>query len=758
MQSVTSSCSRWSQIAALALLSLALIACGGHGAAQLQTELKPGLQQPDGDLGKALAELDALPVPPGADAARFGELKTQLRAILLDRGNAKLAAAAPISLRSKPGFFSIAGSGGTATATWSYRNEGDYNLDSIVGVTDLTPLGIHFGKSGSSADWATARVADGNVDGAVSVGDLVSIGANFARRVEGYHFQYSSSYSGGSWTTVADIPFASSTIGAGGGRRDYNIDITSGMVDGFYRVVPFDSTGEGIASDPVAYPATVYYETEDNDDGPNANALPVLPFPTPIVDGNLGAGNTFGDVDGDDADIFFTPVAGPGTLDFTLALDGAVGDIDLFLFEQGGTDPIASSQNYGDTEHVSAVVGGGTNYFVLVQLYSGYGEYRLAGSFTPQGSNVAPNAALSATPDTGPAPLNVTLDASASGDTDGTIVKYEYDFGEGGGFQDMGTDTSVVHSYAGAGGYTARVRVTDNGGLTDIATAQITVSGGGEPGTVSGTILTDVGRPLPYVSIVLSDGVVFRNGQADAAGNFTFASVNAGDYTLTPSMPGMSFEPAVRNIHVSGSAVTGQDFTAHFVGGTDPYPFLSAGAVVHPALGTTIDIYIEDGSGITGYMPYMRQAVLDAAPRWNIVGDPWNLFHVEFTDNVNEAEIRVYWVQTLPGDALGIASWSGLNGQINLPMEVQLATYVGVTQVTAEMERKGSIHEVGHALGLWSHSSYETDIMYPIAMQEWPSLRDMWTIYTCYHTDPAWTTGGRGGSAINEGYMEYWTE
>ncbi len=675
MSPQTDSSARWAGWAALLLLCLALVACGGHGAAQLQSPLKPGVEQADSSLSQTLAELDALPVPQGADSAQFTKLKAQLRQILQQRGSAKLAAAPPISNRSKPGFFSIAGSGGTATLTWSYRNEGDYNLDSIVGVTDLTPLGIHFGKSGASADWASARVADGNIDGAVAVGDLVSIGANFARRVEGYHLQYSVSYTGGSWSTATDIPFSSSTIATGGGRRDFNIQATSGMIDGFYRIVPYDASGDGIPSDVVGYPATNYYEAEDNDDGPNANPLPAMPFPMPLVDGNLGAGNTFGDVDGDTVDIFYTSVAGPGTLSFTLALDGAVGDIDLFLYEQGGTDSIASSQTYGDTEHLSAVVTGGMNYYVLAQLYSGWGEYRLSGSFTPQGANVAPNAALSATPNSGAAPLSVTLNAGASNDPDGSIVKYEYDFGAGGGFQDLGTDTSVVHNYASSGVFTAQVRVTDNGGLTDTAQATVTVSGGGEPGTVSGRVLTDAGHPLPFVDLLLSDGVVFRNGQTDAAGNFTYAGVAAGNYTLTPSMAGMSFDPASRNVNVSGAAVAGQDFTVHFVGGVTAYPFRSEGVVVHPALGTTIDVYVEANPSAPGYDPYMKQAVLNTVERWNQVGDPWGLFHVQFTNTIDNAEIYIHWVEALGGSTLGLATWSGTSGQINLPMDIQLATY-----------------------------------------------------------------------------------
>ncbi|RJS77707.1 PKD domain-containing protein, partial [Methanophagales archaeon] len=57
----------------------------------------------------------------------------------------------------------------------------------------------------------------------------------------------------------------------------------------------------------------------------------------------------------------------------------------------------------------------------------------------------------------------ITFDASSSYDTDGTIVKYEWDFGDG-----NRTEGEVVkHAYSKAGNYTVKLTVTDNDGLQD---------------------------------------------------------------------------------------------------------------------------------------------------------------------------------------------------------------------------------------------------------------------------------------------------
>ena len=90
-------------------------------------------------------------------------------------------------------------------------------------------------------------------------------------------------------------------------------------------------------------------------------------------------------------------------------------------------------------------------------------------------ANVLPSAVLLATPSTGSQPLPVTLDASQSTDTDGSIVSYRFDCGDG---TIVGPQASgvVPHLYA-AGNWIASVTVTDNDGGARTASVPLTVAG-----------------------------------------------------------------------------------------------------------------------------------------------------------------------------------------------------------------------------------------------------------------------------------------
>jgi len=104
--------------------------------------------------------------------------------------------------------------------------------------------------------------------------------------------------------------------------------------------------------------------------------------------------------------------------------------------------------------------------------------YADRGALEFQGSTPVPNkppvARLTASPSSGTAPLNVTLDASGSSDADGHVVSYRFDFGDGASAGPQ-SGATAAHTY-GAGAWTAHVTVTDDKGATAAASATVTVA------------------------------------------------------------------------------------------------------------------------------------------------------------------------------------------------------------------------------------------------------------------------------------------
>ncbi len=86
-------------------------------------------------------------------------------------------------------------------------------------------------------------------------------------------------------------------------------------------------------------------------------------------------------------------------------------------------------------------------------------------------ANQSPQAVAVASPLSGEAPLEVSFDASASTDADGSIVSYHWDFGDG------QSESSMVasHTYSQPGQYQVVLTVTDDGAATGIARITISV-------------------------------------------------------------------------------------------------------------------------------------------------------------------------------------------------------------------------------------------------------------------------------------------
>ena len=141
-------------------------------------------------------------------------------------------------------------------------------------------------------------------------------------------------------------------------------------------------------------------------------------------------------------------------------------------------------------------------------------------------TNSPPVAVFTCDPPFGPAPLSVSFDASASHDSDGSIVSYQWAFGDGG----SGSGVTVTHTYTSAGTYTTQLTVTDDNGATDFSSVMIAVAMVEPPGgtEVGGMITEDTrwskaGSPyilttslgvLPGVTLTIESGTTVKIGNA----------------------------------------------------------------------------------------------------------------------------------------------------------------------------------------------------------------------------------------------------
>jgi PKD repeat protein len=111
-------------------------------------------------------------------------------------------------------------------------------------------------------------------------------------------------------------------------------------------------------------------------------------------------------------------------------------------------------------------------------------------------------------PYTGSEGVAVTFDGSGSSDVDGTIVSYDWDFGDG----NTGNGVNPTHTYAAAGTYTVSLTVTDDGGATDTASTTATISAVNDPPVaVDDAYATDEDVTLS----VAAPGVLANDSDAD---------------------------------------------------------------------------------------------------------------------------------------------------------------------------------------------------------------------------------------------------
>ena len=202
--------------------------------------------------------------------------------------------------------------------------------------------------------------------------------------------------------------------------------------------------------------------------------------------------------------------------------------------------------------------------------------------------NVAPLADVQATPTSGHAPLEVFFGGNASSDSDGTIVSYSWDFGDG----DSSADVAPAHTYATAGVYTAELTVTDDDGATGTDLVTINV---GVPNVAPTAVADATPTSGPEDLVVSFDS----SGSSDPDGSVTSVvwDYGDGDTSASPAPTHTYTDPGTYTVSLTVTDDDGATDTDSLTITVTPNQAPTASATATPLtakVGTSVAF---DGSG-----------------------------------------------------------------------------------------------------------------------------------------------------------------
>ncbi len=310
-----------------------------------------------------------------------------------------------------------------------------------------------------------------------------------------------------------------------------------------------------------------------NEDGDNCNDYDTNPSAfAPTLGGDAGSGTLYNQLIAGDqyylqsewsnggSDCEMQPASGTITPRFSVPAGPRTAGSALTF------DPSASTATYKFTSETwdwgdgtAATFYPGRPLSAATHTYTASGDYPVTLTLVDNHGNLAtateevsvgasPDAALTASPnqlEEGSGP--VSFDASASTDSDASIVSYAWDFGDGATAQ----GATASHTYATAGTYLARVTVTDSLGLSDTATATVTVSD--EPPVAAFTIgaaAPEAGQSVPF------DG----SSSSDSDGSITSYAWSFGDgHTGSGRTPSHTYaSPGTYSVTLTATDSSGQ--------------------------------------------------------------------------------------------------------------------------------------------------------------------------------------------------------
>ena len=225
-----------------------------------------------------------------------------------------------------------------------------------------------------------------------------------------------------------------------------------------------------------------------------------------------------------------------------------------------------------------------------------------------------PTAEITANTNSGEAPLAVNFSGSNSSDSDGTIVSYAWDFGDG----SMDSGVNASHSFTEAGSYTVSLTVTDNDGLTNTATTTIVVNEEVIALAPTAEITANINSgdaPLPVnfsgSNSSDSDGTIvsyawdFGDGSTDSGVNASYSFTEAGSYTVSltvtdnDGLTNTATTTIVVNEEVIALAPTAE-ITANTNSGEAPLAINFSGSNSSDSDGTIVSYAWDFGNGVSG--------------------------------------------------------------------------------------------------------------------------------------------------------------
>jgi len=212
------------------------------------------------------------------------------------------------------------------------------------------------------------------------------------------------------------------------------------------------------------------------------------------------------------------------------------GTIAAYLWDFGD----GNSSTQANPSHLYSATGSYTVSLTVTDNDGATGNDTSSATISSQpGGNQAPIANANG-PYSGSAGVALSFSSAGSSDADGTIVAYDWSFGDGA----SSTAENPSHTYASAGSYSVSLTVTDNGGATDsdLTTATITTAPNVAPtANANGPYTGITGVAVSFFSTGSSDsdGTIsaylwnFGDGGSSTQANPTHTYASAGSYSVS---------------------------------------------------------------------------------------------------------------------------------------------------------------------------------------------------------------------------------